>query len=106
MNDEVTEHIMQGEFWRWSRANLARYPVLALLAASVSDVECGQEEASRLKRRGGLVRGVPDMQLPAPRWGYCGLWLEFKLPGRGLRPEQLDWFRLLNAEGHFCTMAV
>lgn len=52
-------------------------------------------EAIRAKRM-GLVSGVPDICVPIPRGGFCGLYLELKrLKGGVLSDNQAYWIEAL-----------
>lgn len=51
-------------------------------------------------REPGIKAGVPDLFLPVARGGYHGLFVEMKaLKGR-VRPEQVKWHKLLEAQGY------
>ena len=56
-------------------------------------------------KRLGAVAGWPDLQLPVPGLGnyagYCGLFIEMKLPGCSLSPEQKALHPLLRSAGNF-----
>ena len=61
--------------------------------------------AGRLKAE-GVRPGVPDVHLPVPHGGYCGLWIEMKRAHGGrLSPEQVDWISYLTECGHTVIVA-
>lgn len=61
--------------------------------------------AGRLKAE-GVKAGVPDVCCPVARYGYHGLFLEFKKPerqassGGGLSAAQLEWKEALARQGY------
>lgn len=75
-----------------------RYPELALLYA-IPNQRASKGEAKRMKGEGTL-RGVPDLCLPVARAGCHALYLETKLPGEKLRPEQVAVAERLRREGN------
>lgn len=58
-----------------------------------------KQEAAQLKAS-GVVKGVLDLFLPMVRRGYVGLYIEMKLPGEKLRPEQLDFASKVVSNGY------
>jgi hypothetical protein len=48
----------------------------------------------------GVRPGVPDLCLPLPRRGYCGLWIELKTATGRLSPAQEAEIAALRAEGY------
>ena len=55
--------------------------------------------AMSLKRQ-GMKPGVPDICLPVARGKYHGLYIELKVKGGRLSPEQREWQRDLLEEGY------
>ena len=58
-------------------------------------------EAKRFKSE-GVKKGVPDLFLPVPIAGYCGLFIEMKRPDHKNKPsaEQKEWQTFLNSVGY------
>lgn len=57
-------------------------------------------------KRAGMRRGFPDLFIPVPYGGFCGLLIEMK-NGRGkTTPEQEKWLRELNSRGYKATVCV
>lgn len=49
----------------------------------------------------GVRAGVPDLFVPVPNGGYCGLFIEMKdVNGRKPRESQMQWLEALNARGY------
>jgi VRR-NUC domain len=57
---------------------------------------------AKLMKDEGVRRGVPDLCLPVPRGGYVGLYVESKIEGGEVSPDQKWWLAALEAQGQ-CT---
>lgn len=87
----------------WERP--APVPQLAGLFAIHNQGHGDKVRGGRAKAE-GVKRGVPDMMLPVPVGGLCGLFLELKLPkyknrkdgGRSL--EQIEWAERLREQSY------
>lgn len=55
--------------------------------------------AGRLKSE-GVRPGVPDIHLPVPHGGYCGLWIELKVGRNKTTPAQECMIEALRAYGN------
>lgn len=72
------------------------YPVFAIPNGGMRH----KRTAAMLKAE-GVRAGVPDLFLPIPKGGYCGLFVEMKdIGGRKPRRSQMEWLDLLNAQGY------
>jgi hypothetical protein len=60
--------------------------------------------AGRMKKE-GTRRGVPDIQCPVPMNGYCGLWIEMKVPEGTVKKSQKSWIEYLKKAGHRVEVA-
>jgi hypothetical protein len=94
------------------------YPLLGLLAGSANgevrpkrkNPKTGKwySPSGQKLRRMGLIAGWPDLQLPVPGKGtysgYCGLFIEMKLPGESLSPEQKALIPLLRSAGNYVVV--
>ena len=56
-------------------------------------------EAARLKAQ-GVKKGVPDLCLPVPLWGYHGLYIEMKYDRGKTSADQDEWIAFLSAQGY------
>lgn len=56
----------------------------------------------------GLISGVSDLcnPYPMPDKGYCGQWLEAKIPGGVLSPEQKKFMTAMEALGYRCDVGI
>jgi len=52
----------------------------------------------------GVKAGFPDLNLPIPRCGYLGLYIELKTPIGSATPEQKDWIAFLSSQGYFACV--
>lgn len=58
----------------------------------------------RLKKL-GMSKGFPDLQFPAPRNGYHGLYIELKRDEKAKpTPEQVEWVEYLNSQGYYAVI--
>jgi hypothetical protein len=101
------ERGMQVNLFRWAAAQECVLPRLKLLfavpnggarPAVMKDGRRFSVAAARMKAE-GVKRGVPDICLPVPMGGFCGLWIEMKAGDNPASPEQRAWMSALAAEG-------
>lgn len=55
-------------------------------------------------REPGVLGGVYDWHLPAARGGYYGFWCETKIGKNTPSDSQVDFARMVTAEGHYCVV--
>ena len=102
MTQIPTEHQEQVQLFRWA----ALRPDLELLHAIPNGGERNVIVARTLKAE-GVKAGVPDICLPVPRGGKCGLYIELKRQKGGrVSPEQLYWLEALMREGYACAVCL
>jgi hypothetical protein len=94
-----TEHQHQVTVASWALVNERRYPELALLHAIPNGGQRDVRVARKMKLE-GVKPGVPDMNLPVPRGGYTGLWIEMKSGKNGVTVPQAIWRQKLVEQGH------
>lgn len=58
--------------------------------------KCTPAEGWALKRM-GVRAGVSDYFLPYPTAKFNGLWIEMKMPGRLITPEQKSWLESMKS---------
>ncbi len=95
------EHEIQKAYFKW--ASLQKIPGLELLHANANGGHRHLLTAVKLKAE-GVKSGVPDVYLPAPRGGFCGLAIEFKAPGQNPSKEQRERMNLMQLEGWCVAM--
>ncbi|QAU22874.1 VRR-NUC domain-containing protein [Dyella sp. M7H15-1] len=94
------EHDEQVMLIRWTRLATVAHPELDLLYAIPNGGERNKIIAAKLKAE-GVRKGVPDLHLPVPRAGYCGLYVEMKRRKGGVvSEEQRVWIARLAEQGH------
>ena len=71
--------------------------------ASVSAFKTSIGVAVKMKR-GGYKKGFSDVQICIARGGYHGLFIELKIKGGHITPEQEKWRDDLLAEGYLATI--
>lgn len=107
------EHVQQSELFTWIRATRDRckelkyerhWRALRLTHASLNGVRLTIGQAIKAKKS-GMLRGVPDVFMPAPRGAWTGLFIEMKVPGNRPSPEQKEFMALARDEGFFCAVA-
>lgn len=85
---------------RWSIGAAEAWPELAALFAIPNGGFRTKRTAALLKRT-GTKAGVPDLCLPVPRGGFCGLYIEMKRRAGGVvAPAQREWHTRLRMYGH------
>jgi hypothetical protein len=102
-----SEYDVQKGLFEWAERVQDRHPELKLLNGSLNGVRLSIGAAKKAKRI-GMKKGFPDVQLPVPRGGYHGLFIELKPRFRGIAlkkkpyptPEQKEWLEQLAARGY------
>lgn len=59
--------------------------------------------AGAILNREGRQKGVFDLHLPLARGGYHSFWMEVKIPGDSLTPEQAEFGRQVWADGCYAV---
>ncbi|QMV32656.1 hypothetical protein F1_00030 [Ralstonia phage Heva] len=85
----------------WCRipANIAHYPGLDLISASLNGVKLSKAQAGKAKAA-GMLAGEHDLRIPVPRGGYVGLVIEMKANNGRPTTAQLWYGERMEAEGH------
>lgn len=97
INDEHTEQSIVVELCR-----LKRIPIFAIPNGTFLNgtVEQRAKQMVRLKKE-GLEKGVPDLFIPYPNNGYCGLFIEMKrVTVKKPSKDQEKWLLRLNTLGY------
>lgn len=100
-------HTMGSEFEeqaaivKWARLMAVQYPELKLLNASANGVRLTKAQAGKAKAA-GMVAGWPDLNLPVPRGGFYGMYIELKIGNRKPKPHQEEILKALAAQGYCC----
>jgi len=82
------------------------YKELRFLNASLNGVRLPIGLAVKAKKL-GLIKGVPDLQLPSARGGYFGLYIEVKRQrgaGSAVSDEQKEFIQYLNDAGYLARV--
>lgn len=95
------EHEIQKAYFKW--ASMQKVPGLDLLHANANGGHRHLLTAVKLKSE-GVKAGVPDVYLPAPRGGFCGLAIEFKAPDGNPSKEQRERMNRMQQEGWCVTL--
>ena len=111
----TTEHELQAAVIDWKHRNINRHKAIEWLHAIPNGAKLpwrknkkGQRyspEANKLKAE-GLTPGIPDLFLPFPNMGACGLYIELKRPGNldGVRDGQSDFMAYAESVGYLCQV--
>lgn len=92
----TSEHEHQIEFVSWFKRN---YPDRIIFAIP-NGGKRGKLTAFKLSME-GVLKGVPDICIPAMRGGFGGLYIEMKEPTKGrLSKEQKEVIAKLQADGY------
>ena len=97
------EHAEQvAYFTRVEWARRQGLPGAKMIFAIPNGTVAGAKEGAKMVAS-GVKRGVPDIMLAAPRWGYHGLFIEMKQPDgvpSDVSPEQRQWIDALTEENY------
>jgi hypothetical protein len=95
-----SEYEDQAAVFQWAAINEHRWPCLKLLYGSLMGIHVPIKLLNKAKKA-GMKKGKPDISLPVPMGGYCGLWIELKrLGGKNPTKEQVKNLTLLGLVGN------
>jgi len=97
---QPTEYSEQCLIFQWSKLSEKRYPMLKLLHSSIMGTPMSRNQRFNLAKS-GAKSGLPDIFLPYPSSGYFGLYIELKIKGGQVRPNQKVWLENLSRAGYF-----
>lgn len=96
---KTSEHDEQVALFRWAQMNEGRWPVLRWIFSIPNGGQRATVTAIRLKAE-GVKAGVPDIFLPWPMGGWCGLWIELKVGSNKPTEKQNEWLAALRMAGY------
>lgn len=103
---QLSEYEHQVRLFELAEIYKKQYPELVLLTGSLNGVRLHPGSRTKMKRAGCLNPGFPDIQLPVPRKGKHGLFVELKRPKVGVvSDEQEKWLSALNGYGYLAVVA-
>lgn len=83
-----SEHQEQKALFQWIKLNEPKYKHLELAHASMN----AGGRNPRLAKESGIKAGVPDVLIPVPKRGFCGLFIEMKRVKGGVVSKEQKWF--------------
>ncbi len=107
----------QRHIFLWAQKMIRELPELELLNSSMNGawIPGGKSQAEQSRKFGiikdlrklGCIRsGFPDINLPVPRGGYHGLYIELKRRSGGkVSPDQQWWLDKLRGQGYYADVA-
>ena len=95
----LTEAQEQSLLFEWAKIRENQLPVLKLMHHVPNGGSRHPAEAANLKRQ-GVKAGVPDVNLPAARKGFHGLYIEMKRKGEEPTKLQKEWLIALTEQGY------
>ncbi len=97
---ERSEYQDQVAVFAWSELHEHRWSCLKLLFGSLMGIDLPPRLLNKALKS-GMKPGKPDINLPVPIGGFCGLWIELKKQG-GQKPRanQEETLRSLAAVGN------
>jgi hypothetical protein len=106
LNLNRSEYEDQVAIFEWAAINEHRWPCLKLLFGSLMGIKLPFKLLNKAKKA-GMKKGKPDINLPVPRGGFCGLWIELKAMG-GNKPtdDQIRVLKHLGDEGNACFVRI
>jgi hypothetical protein len=94
------EYEDQVAVFEWAAIYDQRWPCLELLFGSVMGTLISYKHLNKATRS-GMKKGKPDLNLPVPIGGHCGLWIEMKrLKGKKASIEQVQMLKRLAFVGN------
>lgn len=84
--DDRPEYEDQVAVMEWAKRMEYKWPCLKLLFGSLMGVKLPPKYLNKYEKA-GMKKGKPDINLPVPMGGYCGLWIELKRKG-GDKPSE------------------
>jgi hypothetical protein len=95
-----SEYEDQVAIFEWAAKYEYCWPCLELLFGSLMGIKLPLKLLNKALKS-GMKKGKPDINLPVPRGGYCGLWIELKAVG-GKKPagDQKRILKHLGREGN------
>jgi hypothetical protein len=101
---ELSEYEEQCRVVVWKFENIERLPDLEWLNASLNGARVTIGTAVKLKKA-GMNKGVPDWNMPVPKGGYSGLYIEMKRKHGGVVSDhQKRWLIKLTQNGFFACV--
>jgi hypothetical protein len=98
-----TEQAHQTALFCWAALTTYQWPELNWLFAIPNGGTRNKIEAGFLKAS-GVRSGVPDIMLPVPRWGKCGLFIELKVGNNKPTTNQDQWLKALDGLGYLTVV--
>jgi hypothetical protein len=95
----ASEADLQNNVIKWARINAKNCYTLNFLTASLNGVKLTPVQVV-LAKKSGMNKGFPDLELPAARRGYHGLYIEMKRSDGVLSDDQIRWQKYLVSEGY------
>ncbi len=99
-----SEYDEQCKVFEWAYYNRIKYPHLTLLHSSLNGVKLGIGQAVKAKRS-GMLKGIPDINLPFACMEFTQLYIEMKVGKNKLTNEQVDLQEKLVQGGAFYSVA-
>ena len=100
----LSEYEEQCRVIEWKIENIERLPDLEWLNASLNGARVSMGLAVKLKKA-GMNAGIPDLNLPVPRGGYSGLYIEMKRENVGVvSDDQRRWLTALMKFGYYACV--
>ena len=99
--DDESGH--QEALFNWAEYNMQRMPELEYLHHVPNGGKRDKATAIALKRQ-GVKAGVPDIELPAPRGEYHGLYIELKAGSNTTTANQKRWLKFLRQQGYYTAV--
>lgn len=99
--DDESGH--QEALFNWAEYNMQRMPELEYLHHVPNGGKRDKATAIALKRQ-GVKAGVPDVELPAPRGEYHGLYIELKAGSNTTTANQKRWLKFLRQQGYYTAV--
>jgi hypothetical protein len=95
-----SEHNEQRAFFEWVAVQKNIHPELKMMFAIPNGFMSTIRQRSKMVVE-GMQSGVPDIFLAVAKKNYHGLFMEMKIKGGRISPNQQDWLKRLDEQGYY-----
>jgi hypothetical protein len=103
---KMSEHDEQVALFDWARVYQTEIPDLAMMFSIPNQGGSGKGAIIRGRKmvKEGLKSGVPDVFLAVSRGEHHGMFVEMKIKGGKVSPNQKCWLNALTLAGYICVV--
>jgi len=99
----MSEYQEQVIIFQWAAMHTKKHTFLGYMFGTLNGVKLSIGQAVKAKK-GGNIKGVPDIILPYPCDGFHGLYIELKVGKNKPSKEQKEYLEYLNSVGYYAEV--